>query len=233
MKILYIIPVRGGSKGIPKKNIKPLAGKPLVFYSLDLAFDLAKKQDATICLSTDSDEIIKLVEKTYNYKISFKRPDELATDTIGTHEVLIHALEFYESQGKQFDAVVLLQATSPFRKTTHVEAALKLYHSDLDMVVSVVKSHTNPYYDLFEEDENKYLKKSKKGYFTRRQDCPQVFGFNGAIYVINPNSLKKMPFLKFQRIKKYEMTDLESLDLDTQLDWDFAEFLIQEKQISL
>lgn len=191
MNSLVIIPARGGSKGIPHKNIKPLDGKPLIYYTIDVARAIVS--DDNICVSTDDDEIIKCVEK-YNLKVPFVRPAELATDTAGTYEVLLHALDFYEKQGKQFDNIILLQNTSPFRTAKNVKEALCLYSDQIDMVVSVKETASNPYYNCFEEDDNGFLKISKgNGLFTRRQDVPKAYEYNGAIYVINPKSLKEKP----------------------------------------
>ena len=229
MNSLVIIPARGGSKGIPHKNIKPLNGKPLIYYTIDVARAIAP--DDNICVSTDDDEIIKCVEK-YNLKVPFVRPAELATDTAGTYEVLLHALNFYEKQGKQFDNIILLQNTSPFRTAEDVKKSLTLYSDDIDMVVSVKETSSNPYYNCFEEDDKGFLKISKgDGLFTRRQDVPKAYEYNGAIYVINPDSLKKMPLGTFSRRKKYVMDDIHSVDLDNMIDWKFAEFIIKENLI--
>ena len=106
---LYVIPARGGSKGIPHKNIKLLHGKPLIYYSIDIARSLTN--DEHICVSTDDEEIIKVVSD-YGLKVPFVRPRELANDTASTNDVLIHALKYYESIGKNYTAIVLLQPTS-------------------------------------------------------------------------------------------------------------------------
>lgn len=226
MKILSIIPARGGSKGIPHKNIKPFFGRPLIYYTIDTARSICP--DENICVSTDDPEIIRIVEE-YGLKVPFVRPTELATDKAGTYEVLLHALNFYENLGESFDAILLLQVTSPFRTSEHVKEALKLYRSDLDMVVSVSKNRTNPYYNCFEEDNQGFLKKTlDNSLFTRRQDAPVTYEFNGAIYVINPDSLKKMPLGNFTRRVKYVMDELHSIDLDTMTDWKYAEFLKKE-----
>ena len=226
MRILVIIPARGGSKGIPHKNIKPLGGKPLIRYAIDCAKQLAPDED--ICVTTDDPEIIKCTED-YGLKVPFVRPDYLATDTMGTYEVLLHALGHYENSGREYDAIVLLQPTSPFRQKEDVEGSMNLYNKDVDMVVSVKEAATNPYYNSFEEDENGYLVISKgDGHYCRRQDAPKVWEYNGAVYVINPQSLKKMKMSEFRKIKKYEMDSLHSLDLDTLLDWKIAELLIKE-----
>lgn len=98
------------------------------------------------------------------------------------------------------------------------------------MVVSVRESHDNPYFNLFEEGQNGFLIKSKEGGFARRQDCPPVFAYNGAIYVININSLKQQPIYKFRKIRKYVMDEVSSVDLDTPLGWRWAEFLLEEEK---
>lgn len=225
MNTLVIIPARGGSKGIPGKNIKLLNGKPLIYYTIDAARCVT--DDTHICVSTDDDHIIETVEN-YGLKVPFKRPDFLATDTASTYDVLLHALHFYEAQGEKFDAIILLQATSPFRTGQHIKEALTLYTKDIDMVVSVKETDSNPYYVCFEEDENGMLQISKgDGHYTRRQDCPPVYEYNGAIYIINPNSLKKSPLNKFSKRIKYVMDRNHSLDLDNMMDWELAELFIK------
>lgn len=227
MKTLYVIPARGGSKGIPGKNIKPLAGKPLIEYSIDVARALANDED--ICVTTDDNAIIETVERT-GLKVPFVRPTELSTDQSGTYEVLLHALDFYESKGVHYDTMVLLQPTSPFRTVDDVKACLELYSDDIDMVVSVKQAATNPYYNAFEIDDNGFLHISKgEGNFTRRQDAPKVWEYNGAVYVINVESLRKMPLGKFTRRRMYEMSAERSIDLDTPTDWLIAETIITKQ----
>ena len=226
MECLVIIPARGGSKGIPHKNIKELAGKPLIHYTIDVARGVADNKD--ICVSTDDQDIIKCVED-YGLKVPFVRPAELATDTAGTYEVLLHALDFYEKQGRHYDVVLLLQNTSPFRTVEHVKEALNLYRSDIDMVVSVNQTKTNPYYNCFEDNEEGFLKKTLDSTsFVRRQDAPVTYEYNGAIYVINAEQLKKMSLGKFTRRVKYVMDELHSVDLDNMMDWKYAEFIMKE-----
>lgn len=228
MKSLVIIPARGGSKGIPHKNIKPLNGKPLIYYTVDCARSVV--DDAHICVSTDDPEIIRVTEE-YGLKVPFVRPAELATDKAGTYEVLLHALDFYEKKGEQFDCVILLQNTSPFRTAQHLEEALKLYKPGIDMVVSVCEAATNPYYTCFEDDENGFLHISKgDGNYTRRQDAPKAWEYNGAIYIMNPDTLKKMPLGKFPKRVKYVMSRQDSIDLDTPFDWMMAEALMNAKK---
>lgn len=226
MKTLYVIPARGGSKGIPGKNIKPLAGKPLIGYSIDVARQLA--DDSDICVTTDDDNIISTVENM-GLKVPFKRPAELATDRSGTYEVLIHALDFYEARGIHYDTLVLLQPTSPFRTADDVRTCIDLYTPDIDMVVSVKPAATNPYYNAFETDANGFLHISKgDGLYTRRQDAPKVWEYNGAVYVINTASLRKMKLGEFTRRRMCEMSIEHSVDLDTPTDWMIAEALLKK-----
>ncbi|MCM1319284.1 MAG: acylneuraminate cytidylyltransferase family protein [Muribaculaceae bacterium] len=221
MSTLYLIPARGGSKGIPGKNIKPFCGKPLICHSIDNARALA--DDELICLSTDSEEI-KRVAEDYGLKVPFLRPDYLATDTAGSREVMLHALDFYRDKGYEIDRLVLLQPTSPLRRPEDIQGCLDLYTHELDMVVSVKEAATNPYYNAFEQDKDGYLHISKgPGTFTRRQDAPKVWEYNGAIYVINPISLRDKPMGLFERRVMYPMPSVRSVDLDTPTDWIIAE----------
>jgi len=227
MKPLIVIPARGGSKGVPRKNIKVLGDKPLIQYTIDAAkgvFD-----DEFICVSTDDFEIKSVVEQL-GLKVPFLRPNELASDTAGTYEVLLHAISYYESKGYFPDTLILLQPTSPFRTSAHIKEALKLYHESIEMVVSVKETKANPYYILFEEDRNGYLKKTKEANFTRRQDCPKVWEYNGAIYIINVKALKASAISQFTKVCKFEMDETSSHDIDTLLDWRIAEIIINDKE---
>ena len=227
MNPLFIIPARGGSKGIPKKNSKLLNNIPLIFYSINVARKFVN--DSDICVTTDDLELIELVKRDLNLNIPFTRPDHLASDNAGTYEVLLHAIEHYEKLGHTYDTIILLQPTSPLRTEKNIAEAIELYkNSSVDMVVSVKESSANPYYNLFEENENGYLQKSKLGSYNRRQDCPSVYEYNGAIYIINVTSLKQSKLSEFKAIKKYVMPEENSVDIDTPLDWKIAEFLIQQ-----
>lgn len=229
MRPLVIIPARGGSKGIPGKNIKNLGGKPLICRTIDVARELVP--DADICVSTDDHAIAGIVE-AYGLKVPFMRPDYLATDSAGTYEVLLHALGFYETLGRKYDCIILLQVTSPFRRREDVEKALSLFTPDLDMVVSVKETAANPYFNCFEADADGFLHLSKgDGNIHCRQQAPKAYEYNGAVYVINPESLKKSPLSKFRRVKPSLMDDIHSLDLDTPLDWKIAELLLAEKLV--
>ena len=227
MKYLVVIPARGGSKGIPHKNIKLLCGKPLIYYSIDVARQFTS--DENICVTTDDAEIISVVEQ-HGLKVPFVRPAELATDTCGSNEVIQHAYQFFADKGILYDAIVLLQPTSPFRKVEFLKEAVALYDDSIDMVTSVRPAACNPYYDGFEDNTEGLLVVSKgDGLIERRQDAPNVWQQNGSIYVINPQSLMDKGLSRFTRIRKYAMPELYSVDIDNPFDWKVAEIVISEK----
>lgn len=231
MRPLVVIPARGGSKGIPHKNIKKLGGKPLICYAIDTARKFTTVDN--ICVSTDDDDIIKVVEN-YGLKVPFKRPDYLATDNAGTNGVLLHALNFYEEKGCCFDMIVLLQATSPFRRAEDVIEASKLYDDTIDMVTSVMPAKCNPYYDGFEDNAEGLLAISKgDGTIERRQDAPCVWQQNGAVYIINPSQLKAKGLAGMTKIRKYVMDEIHSVDLDNMLDWKIAEIMLEDKIVEV
>ncbi len=229
MNVLYVIPARKGSKGVPGKNSKLLKGKPLVQYSLETALSLANSVD--ICVTTDSDDVIQIAEKL-GIAVPFKRPEHLSTDAAGSREVILHALEHYRASGKNYDVVILLQPTSPFRRKSDIKEMISLFNQNIDMVVSVKESHDNPYFSMFEENEEGFLSLVKPGHYTRRQDCPKVYTYNGSVYVIRVSSFEKMPAADFPCIKKFVMDELHSVDIDQPFDWNIAEMILEKKLIS-
>ena len=227
MKFLFLIPARGGSKGIPGKNIKPLAGKPLIHYSIELAREFARDED--ICLSTDDEAIAQAARQT-SLNIPFIRPDELATDSAGSYDFIMHAVNHYEANNKNYDAVVLLQPTSPLRTKTHLKEMLEAYSNKMDMLVSVTKAEHNPICVSFTENDNGHLKRLFGEESTLRQNVPDVYNYNGAIYIMNVESLKKNSYNDFKAIHKYVMDEESSLDLDTPFHWEFMEFIMSKRK---
>ncbi|MCM1138167.1 MAG: acylneuraminate cytidylyltransferase family protein [Duncaniella sp.] len=223
---LFIIPARGGSKGIPRKNIKELCGKPLIHYSIEVARALAP--DSHIIVSTDDDEIRHVAELT-GLKMNYRRPAALGGDTVGSREVILDAMDYADHKWIVYDKVILLQPTSPMRTVEDVEGCIKLYRPEVDMVVSVTQAACNPYYDCFETGEDGCLHISKgDGKYTRRQDVPKAWQYNGAVYVINPDSIRKMGLGEFPVRIPYEMPRSRSVDLDTPIDWKITEMLMKE-----
>lgn len=212
--ILFVLPARGGSKRLPKKNIKPLAGKPLICYSIDSARELT--DDSNICVTTDSEDIISVVSD-YGYQVPFRRPAELASDTATTNDVLVHAVNFYKSKGKNYKYLVLLQVTSPLRRKEDIPNAIKLMNEDCDMVVSVRKSRAASV--MCHENEEGFLIPTLKKSYGRCQDFKgEYYEFNGSIYVMKVDSLLEKGMSAFKRTK-YVMPDLFSSDIDTEEDF--------------
>ena len=232
MRPLYIITARGGSKGIPRKNIKLLGGKPLIYYTISAAQQAAGSLGGYILLSTNDNEIAA-VSRACGLTVDYMRPEALGGDSVGSREVILDALQWAESHGIDYDTVVLLQPTSPLRTSTDITEACRLYEAQLqpaDMVVSVCASPANPYWDIFETGSNGCLHICKgDGKYTRRQDVPPVWQYNGAVYVIRPESLKLKAMKNFGRIVPYEMPSGRSIDLDTPDDWARAEQIFEKK----
>lgn len=227
---LIIIPARGGSKGIPRKNIKNLCGRPLIYYTIDVARKIAP--DSHIILSTD-DEEIRSVACHAGLPVDYLRPKSLGGDNVGSREVILDVMNYADRKGIVYNNVVLLQPTSPMRTAEDVECCLRLFSPDCDMVVSVTEAACNPYYDCFETADDGTLHVSKgDGRLTRRQDAPKAWQYNGAVYVIRPESIRNMALGEFPRRLPYEMPRSRSVDLDTPLDWMIAEKLMEEFQNS-
>jgi CMP-N,N'-diacetyllegionaminic acid synthase len=230
---LVVIPARSGSKRIPGKNLKLLGGKPLIDYSIETALQLFPKEN--ICVTTDDLNVVERARKL-GLAIPFERPAELAGDHAGMIDVMQHAVHFYESKNRFYENVVLLQPTSPFRKKSHITDAISLFSLQVDLVASVFLTKSNPYYVLFEENSEGFLKKSKgEKFYARAQDVPAVYELNGSVFVLNSNTLRNTrctSVLEFPRVRKFVMEAFYSVDLDTELDWEFAEFLLKKNLIS-
>lgn len=226
---LYIIPARGGSKGIPRKNIKPLCGRPLIAYTVDAARGAAAVTGGTVLLSTDDAEIADTV-RSLGLDVPYMRPAALATDTSGSREVILHAMDWADARGIKYDCVVLLQPTSPFRTADDILACMAALGEADDMAVTVTPAHDNPYYTIFETAPDGTLHISKgDGRYTRRQDAPAAWVYNGAVYVIRPDSIRRMAMGDFPRRVPSVMPAERSVDLDNEIDWLVAETIMARK----
>ncbi|BCY27240.1 cytidylyltransferase domain-containing protein [Flavobacterium okayamense] len=226
MKILAVIPARGGSKGIPKKNIKLLGNKPLLQFTAEKA--LASKFLTQVILSTDSDEIAQ-VGKTIGLEVPFIRPQNLALDTTPTIEVLQHALKFYENQEVFFDAICILQPTTPFREEGVIDKAIEKFKTtNVDTLISVleVPHQFNPHW-TFEVDNQEHLKiaTGDTQIIPRRQELPKTYYRDGSIYIIKTNLIKEGVLFK-NSIGYIESNPKNNVNLDTMEDWILAEKII-------
>lgn len=226
-KRICIICARGGSKGLPGKNIRPLAGKPLIAYSIEHAQKSELFEE--IVVSSDDSAILSVSAEYGAYNII--RPAELATDEAGVIPAIIHALRtFEENESKIFDTIVLLQATSPIREIDDIKRAVKLLEENsTPSVVSVTNTKHSPYYNLLEEDiaGNISLSKSLPESIVRRQDSPTCYAINGSIYVWKRNALLQEQKTLFPNTKMYLMPEIRSIDIDTIWDFKFAELIVK------
>ena len=223
MSILAIIPARSGSKGIPGKNMKFLAGKPLIQWSIEAA--LASRFIDKIFVSTDDIKIAKFVEK-FGIEVPFLRPKFLATDSSLVIDTVIHIIKNIDN----YDNVLLLQPTSPLRSTNDIDALINLSHkSKSDSVVSITESIYKPeiYYYLNSNQTIKPLIDGIKNF--NRQDLKKNYVLNGACYYASKEFiLINKSFINKETVG-YVMPFERSIDIDNSYDWDIAEFLIKAK----
>jgi len=230
MKILAIIPARGGSKGVSGKNIKLLNGKPLLAYTSEIA--LQSKQLAEVVVSTEDEQIIT-VAKSLGVKVPFIRPMALAQDNTPTIDAIIHALRWYEKQNVFFDAVCLLQVTSPFRTVDFLDKAIeKFMASGCDSLVSVQKvpHEYNPHW-TFEVNAEGNLKiaTGESEIISRRQELPPAYHRDGSLYITKTEVLLKEHSLYGKSTAFIESEAEFYVNIDTMQDWEKAVEMIQNK----
>jgi N-acylneuraminate cytidylyltransferase/CMP-N,N'-diacetyllegionaminic acid synthase len=227
-KILAIIPARGGSKGVPKKNIKLLLDKPLIAYTIKAAQD--SKYIDRVVVSTE-DKNIAEISKRYGAEIPVLRPKELSTDQSPTYEAIIHMLnELALKENYTPDIVCLLQCTSPLRNGADIDGTIeRMLKTESDAAVSVCEVESNPYWsNIFEGDKLKYfIEEGRK--ITRRQDLPKVYRFNGAVYIIKTDVFLKEKTFEIEKLTGYVMSEENSVDIDTFLDFKIAELIMKER----
>ena len=231
-KILGIIPARGGSKGIPGKNLRLLAGKPLLEYTVDAAISSGVVD--RLVLSTDSPEIARLGEKL-GAEVPCLRPAELAEDDTPMLPVLVHMVSFLETHGFSPDIIVLLQPTAPMRRPEHISRAVKLLLSvGSDSVVSVVElpRHSSPDY-VMKIDNGRLANFLPEGArITRRQDVRPAYIRDGTVYVVMRDVLMKTCSLYGQNCCPLVLPQSESITLDTLDDWNKAEHILGSSTLS-
>lgn len=220
MKVLGIIPARGGSKGVPRKNVKILCGKPLLAYTIESALK-AQRLTRTI-LSTEDDEIAD-VGILLGVDVPFLRPKELSEDNSPTLPVVQHALEMLEGCGEHYDAVCLLQPTNPLRRPDDIDNCIDLLEkTEADSVISVspVPMEHNPYWVyLKSEDGRLNLATGEKEPISRRQDLPPAFHREGSVYVTRTKVVRIEHSLYGKNIVGYEISPEFSSNIDTESDW--------------
>jgi CMP-N,N'-diacetyllegionaminic acid synthase len=222
VKTFALIPARGGSKGIPRKNIKLIAGKPLIVWTIEAALR-SSLLDAVV-VSTDDPEIADVARRA-GAKVPFMRPSELAQDQTPGLDPVMHALD----QLPQYDSVLLLQPTSPLRTTEDIDACLRLaMQQHASSLVSVSEPDTHPHWTYRLTDGQTLERMIDAAPVARRQDLPAVVALNGAMYFADANWLRRNGSFIGAETLAYVMARDRSVDLDTPLDWKFAELLLKE-----
>lgn len=222
--VVCVIPARGGSKGLPGKNIKMFCGKPLVAHTIEQARQ--SKYIDRVIVSTEAEEIAQ-ISLEYGAEVPFKRPMELAGDCSSTVDVLLHAVNWLEHVDRySFDILLLLHATTPLRSVEDIDESITLMvEENADNVFSVVEAHKNPYFNMVEEGLNGFVRLVKEGCYSTRQAAPKVYDMNASIYVWWTSVLKEGKQLFLNKTKAYVMPKERSIDIDDDLDFRIAEFL--------
>ena len=226
LNIICTICVRKGSRGVPNKNLRKIQGKPLLAYSIDQA--LQSGQFAHVVISTDSEDLAEAA-RFYGAECWFLRPPELASSEAAKVPAIRHAL--LESERKfdeKYDVLVDLDATSPLREVTDINNALDVFfRENADNLITASPARKNPYFNMVEKVDGQVtkVKNINKG-IVRRQDAPDVFDMNASIYIWKREVLITRDDIFGDKTSLYVMPEERSIDIDTQLDWDVVEFLI-------
>lgn len=229
MRVLCVIPVRGGSKGIPRKNLKPIAGKPLVAWTIEQALDAAKELEGQhtldVLVSTDDAELAQIA-RDYGAQVPFIRPEELAQDTTATEPVIEHAIDFYTQAGKRPDAVMLLQATSPVRLPGTLARAVRQFaESDSDSMVGVIP--IGPFIWAATEPPTAQYEVMAR---PRRQELTrETFRYreNGSMYITKTELYETIHNRLGGKIELFMLDEVEGVDIDAMIDFTVAEHQLQ------
>jgi CMP-N,N'-diacetyllegionaminic acid synthase len=217
---------RGGSKGVPRKNIRPLLGKPLITYTIEQA--LAHTQIDQVFVSTDSAEIA-LVARAAGAEVPFQRPSELASDTAAKLPVIEHLVAWVVEHVGPVSRIVDLDPTSPLREACDIDACLALLDADTDAVISGYEAGKNPYFNMVEasSDGSVKLVKTIPGGVLARQAAPSVYAMNASIYCWHHHSLSKGLWQGLTRL--HVMPRDRSIDIDDPIDFALVELLMRQK----
>ena len=228
-KVLCTICARGGSKGVKNKNIKPINGKPLIAYTVEQAKESGLFEHVVI--STDSDNIAS-VAKDYGAEVFFKRSTEMASDTAGKLEVIKDAFKKSEEHyDEKFDYLIDLDATAPLRDVEDILNSFEQFlKDDNDNLITAMPSRRSPYFNLVEVDSDGmvYLSKELDNAVLRRQDAPKSYDMNASIYIWKREVLLKENSIFLDKTGLYVMPEERSIDIDTETDYKFVEFLMKE-----
>jgi CMP-N,N'-diacetyllegionaminic acid synthase len=229
--ILGSICVRGGSKGVPKKNSKILNGNPLLYYTIECAKKSKFLDD--ILLSSDDVEMLAIGNE-FGIKNLIKRPDFLASDKASKWDVFTHLVEEYELlSGKTVDFLVDLDVTVPLRLPKHIDGAIQMMlNNEADVVITGYEPERNPYFNMMEVTNGNYVEivKKTKNPIVCRQDAPKVFSLTPAVYVVRKQALYDFKHWSQAKCMIFEIPRKNAVDIDTEFDFELVEFLMQNKK---
>ncbi|PKN02169.1 MAG: CMP-N-acetlyneuraminic acid synthetase [Elusimicrobia bacterium HGW-Elusimicrobia-1] len=229
-RILGIIPARGGSKGLPRKNIRVMGGKPLLVWTIEQG--ARSKYLDRIIVSTDDKKIARVAAR-HGADVPFIRPARLSTSRAKSIDVVLHLLNRLVKRGENYDVLVLLQPTSPLRKTGDIDKALRLMDlKGADSVVSVCETEHHPYWQNTLPPDGNMKGFVRKKYINRnRQEFPKYYRLNGALFAARVGYIRKHKNFFGPRCYAYIMPKERSVDIDTALDFGFAEYLMKRKKL--
>ena len=231
-KPICFIAARGGSKGVTRKNIRLLAGKPLIAYAIESS--IKSKIFSHVVVSTEDKEIARISQK-FGAEVPFLRPKKLATDSAGMTEVVLHGLKKLRTLGYDFDTFVNRDCTVPFLRNKDVAGSIRLLkRKNCNAVFGVYRQHLNPYFNIMELDSNGFLKlvKNKGKRSVSRQTAPIVYQLNG-LFVYNTEKFFKYRNDILLNALPYEIPIETGFMIDTEFEFKLAEFIIQKKIIRL
>lgn len=230
MNIKACIFARGGSKGLPGKNIRLLAGKPLIGWAIESVLGVNGVED--VFVSTDSLEIAEIA-KEYGACIPFIRPTEISGDKIPEWDAWRHLLNFFQEQDGEFpNAILSVPATAPLREVVDLQNCVDLYsEGDCDSVITITESHRNPFFNMVALDHESVARivNSSDSGLSRRQDAPKVYDITTVAYVVRSDFIMNQSSLFAGRVKSVYVPIERSIDIDSLLDFEIAEFLIKKK----
>lgn len=231
MFILGTICCRGGSKGVPEKNIKPLNGKPLIAYTIETALNSSLLND--VIVSTDSEQIANIASRL-GVNVPFMRPPHLSTDFSSKWDVFIHALESYESiNGITVDYLVDMDVTVPLKNKFDIDGAIQkaLDDASVDVVITGYEPERNPYFNMMQVNAEGFAEIVMKGEkpIVRRQDAPEVYNLTPAAYVVKKSALYNYVHWSKAKCKLYPIPRERAIDIDNEIDFKIVEFLLNYK----
>jgi len=227
MRTFAFIFARGGSKGVPGKNIREICGKPLIAYSIEIAQEIESIDK--VFVSTEDNNIATLA-KNFGAEI-IPRPQRLAQDTSPEWIAWQHAVKWLEEEKENFDIFISLPATSPLRNKKDISQCISSLDERTDMVVGITEANRSPYFNMVEKNDDGFINiliKNDNGY-TRRQETPTVFDMTTVAYVTRPEFIRNYKGIFEGKVKGVEIPAERALDIDTELDFEIAEFLMYKE----